>query len=186
MAFTVRVLCLGNELLADDAFGNAVAEQLRLLFPASLDVVETPVSGFALIDYLPNVSCLLVVDTVQTGKAAPGTIHLVREGDIKSVSGCSPHYVGLFETLELARKLLPSVPQEVIILAVEAADCTTLGGAMHPAVQAAVPVALDLVREITQRCAPVHSGREPQPSEAVRVSIEAVVARFGRERFVVI
>ena len=47
----IRILCLGNELLADDAFGLVAAEELRRRFP-QLDVVFTTDSGFHLIDYL--------------------------------------------------------------------------------------------------------------------------------------
>ena len=39
------------------------------------------------------------------------------------------------------------VPETVVVLAVEAADCLTVGGAMHPAVCAAIPVLLEKVRE---------------------------------------
>src|SRR5208283_5509171 len=47
----IRILCLGNELLADDAFGSAVAEELRRRFP-TMDVVFTTDSGFHLLDNL--------------------------------------------------------------------------------------------------------------------------------------
>jgi len=145
----LRILCLGNDLLADDAFGGVVAERLRRQWP-SLDVVETSVTGFDLIDYLQGASRLVVIDSVQTGTSPPGTIYSLRESDIKSLSGPSPHYIGLFETLALARKLQLATPEEVIILAVEVADCTSLGGRMHPAVQGAVSAVLDLVGEIAQ------------------------------------
>ena len=51
----IRILCLGNELLADDAFGLAAAEELRRRFP-QMDVVFTTDSGFHLIDYLTEIS----------------------------------------------------------------------------------------------------------------------------------
>jgi len=35
------------------------------------------------------------------------------------MSGPSPHYVGLLETLQLAKELLLNVPKGVIILAIE-------------------------------------------------------------------
>lgn len=144
----IRVLCLGNNLLADDAFGGAVAEQLRALGPTGAEVVESSAAGFALLDMLLNASYLVVVDTVLTGTAAPGTLRVLREAEVAAVPGGSPHYVGLFEALALGRKLGLPVPEEVVILAVEAADCVTVGGAMHPAVQAALPVAVNLVQEI--------------------------------------
>lgn len=147
MVSTVRALCLGNEILADDAFGKVVGQRLSRDIPG-LEVVESSASGFDLIDYLQNVCCLLVVDTVQTGRAGPGTIHILQDGDVESSAGCSPHYVGLFETLRLARELRLPVAKQVVILAVEAADCTTLGGPMHPAVNEAVPIVVERIYQL--------------------------------------
>jgi hydrogenase maturation protease len=149
MAPVTRVLCLGNDLLADDAFGIEVAELIRTQVP-TVEVVEASVGGFHLLDYLQDVSRLVVVDSIQTGRSAPGTIYVLREDDVVSVPGGSPHYIGLFETLSLARTLQQPVPEEVIILAVEVADCTSMGAPLHPAVKAAVPVAARLVRGIVE------------------------------------
>ena len=61
---------LGNELLADDAFGLVAAEELRRRFP-QMDVVFTTDSGFHLIDYLDGIELLVVVDSIQTGSVPP-------------------------------------------------------------------------------------------------------------------
>ncbi len=135
----VRVLCLGNELLADDAFGIAVAREIRAQFPGQVDLLESNASGLDLLEDVQDVRSLIVVDSVQTLSAPIGALFVVREGDLTSPSGGSPHYIGLFESLRVARELLLPVPEEVVILAVEVADTTTLGGRMHPAVEAAVP-----------------------------------------------
>ena len=159
----MRVLCLGNELLADDAFGFVVADRLISDLPehtvdaspaadatAKIEVVKSSLSGLALIDELTNASCLLVIDSVQTGTAPPGTLHIWREDELKTPAGPSPHYLGIFETLRLARQLALPAPEQVILLAVEAADCITLGGPMHPAVLAAVPKVVEQVKQIAQ------------------------------------
>ena len=145
---STRVLCLGNELLADDALGAVVAEQLRQVLPGTVEVVFTSATGFDLLDEVLGTSRLLVVDTIETGTRPPGTVHLLREEDVQPVPGDSPHYVGLFETLKLGRKLQLDVPQEVIIVAVEPADCLTVGGALSPAVKAAIPLVVNLVRSL--------------------------------------
>ncbi|MBM3792326.1 MAG: hydrogenase maturation protease [Acidobacteria bacterium] len=143
-----RVLCLGNSLLADDAFGFAVAEQLRRDQPG-LDVVESSAAGFDLLDCAVGATRLVVVDTFQTGSAPPGSVHIFRESDVRPAAGCAPHYVGLFEALQLGKALALALPEEVTILAVEPADCLTVGGTMHPAVRAAVGAVADLVRKLT-------------------------------------
>ena len=148
---STRVLCLGNELLADDALGAVVAEQLRQILPGTLEVVFTSAMGFDLLDDVLGASRLLVVDTIETGTKPPGTIHLLREEDVQPVPGESPHYIGLFETLKLGRKLQLDVPKDVIIIAVEPADCLTVGGAMTPAVKEAVPLVVNLVQRLANQ-----------------------------------
>jgi hydrogenase maturation protease len=135
----MRVLCLGNEYLADDSLGSVVAERVRQVAPPGVEVVSTSETGFHLLDYAVNTHYLVVVDTVLTGTAPIGTIFEFRDTELEVVPGGSPHYIGLCEVLALARRLGLPVAEEVVILAVEAADCSTLGGEMHPAVRAVVP-----------------------------------------------
>jgi len=184
MAHQTRVLCLGNELLADDAFGFVAAEELRRRFP-QLDVVSTTDSGFHLIDYLDDIQLLIVVDSIQTGSVSPGSVYVLRSSDIKSPSGPSPHYVGLFETLQLAKELLHNVPKDVIILAVEAADCLTLGGEMHEAVKSAVGLVADLIGEITQDGKARGDNSDKMLGDKLSDAVKAVTASWGSDRVVV-
>ncbi len=140
-----RVLCLGNELLADDAFGKIVADRVRLF---AEDVVFTPESGLYLLEHVVGTDHLLVVDSIVTGTHLPGHLHTFEEDEIACPPGTSPHYVGLFETLRLARSLGLEVPSTIRLLAVEARDCLTVGGPMDPAVADAVPIAVDRIRTI--------------------------------------
>jgi hydrogenase maturation protease len=143
-----RLLCLGNDIMADDAFGYVAAEELRQRMPSDVEVVFTANTGFGLIDHLGQATLLVVVDTVVTGMADPGAVYVLEEGDVSSVQGGSPHYIGLFETLALARKLEMPVPDRLVIVAVEASDNMTLGGEMHPTVRAALPVVVERVEEL--------------------------------------
>jgi hydrogenase maturation protease len=145
--WSVRVLCLGNDLIGDDSVGGIVAAHVRQFAPADVEVVGTPETGFHLLDYVLNTTRVIVVDTVVTGSAPPGTIYEFRDTDLKSVPGVSPHYVGLFEALAVARHLRLPAAEQALILAVEAADCSTIGEAMHPAVVAAIPALIKKVRE---------------------------------------
>ncbi len=133
----IRVLCLGNDLLADDALGPEVAARLRRRRP-DLDINVSSTSGFDLLEDALGARILLVVDVLQSGMRMPGSISLIREHDVLTTPGGSPHYVGLFEALRLGRALQLEVPEEVVIIAVEPFDCTTVGADMHPLVKAAV------------------------------------------------
>jgi hydrogenase maturation protease len=149
VADSVRVLCLGNDLIADDAVGWAVAAELRSRVPG-VDVIEEAATGLYLIDDVIGVDRLVVVDAVATGRAEPGTIHVFDETDIEVVPGTSPHYVGLFETLDLVRALGLVAPDEVVLVGVEIADAATIGGAMTDAVHRTLPRVVELVAEMVR------------------------------------
>jgi len=146
----IRILCLGNDLLADDAFGPAVGEELRRSIPEEVEVITTQAAGFSLLEEVLGATHLLVIDTILTGRNPPGKVFTLRAEEVKVVPGNSPHYVGLFEALELGRRVCLPVPEETVILAVEAADCTTVGGPMHPRVRAAIPAVVRLAQGIVQ------------------------------------
>ncbi len=135
---TTRILCLGNDILTDDALGFLVADYLREFALPEIDIVSSAESGFHLLDYVLDIHTLVVIDTVKTGLAPPGTIYQLHPDEMQVVTGGSPHYIGLSETLTLARCLKLPVANNVHILAVECSDCLTIGGEMHPAVTAAI------------------------------------------------
>jgi hypothetical protein len=105
---------------------------------------------------------------------------------MKTAFGPAPHYVGLFETLQLAKELLLNVPNDVTIMAVEAADCLTLGGKMHDAVKSAVGLVADLVAELVQDFEPVGAHPDEDSGDGLRRAIAVVSARWGSDRLVVI
>ena len=144
-ASDVRVLGLGNEILGDDALGIVVAREAEARFGKLVDVVASSQAGFHVMDELLGVSRLLVVDSIRTGAAKPGTFYVLDEHAIRPAPGFSSHSLGIFEVLAVARRLGLPVPAECVILAVEAADCTTVGGSMHPDVAAAIPVVLEWI-----------------------------------------
>lgn len=143
-----RLLGLGNELLADDAFGILVAREVERLIPRQIEVVCSSASGLNLMDDLLGASHLVVVDTIVTGTAIPGTIHVLREDQIGMASCVAPHFLGLAEVLAVGRRLHLDVPRSAIFIAVEAADCATIGGEMHPDVTSAIDGAVNLVRHL--------------------------------------
>jgi hydrogenase maturation protease len=165
----VRVLALGNELISDDALGIVAAHELcsrlaeagtEVPMPAAFDpaatmrafdfegvgrveIVETALTGMYLLEAVVGARRLIVIDTIVTCIVAPGTVLELREGDLAGPRGGSPHYIGLLETLEMARALGLTVPTEVLIMCVEAGDYMTVGGAMTAPVESAVPAVVD-------------------------------------------
>jgi hydrogenase maturation protease len=141
----VRLLGLGNEILADDAFGILAAREVARRFQGEIDVVQSSSAGYDLMDHLLGARRLLVVDTIVTGRARPGAISVFTADRVQPAAGGSPHFLGLFEVLAVGRKLHLDVPKEIIVIAVEASDCITVGGPIHPDVQSAIPEVVELV-----------------------------------------
>jgi hydrogenase maturation protease len=141
----VRLLGLGNEILADDAFGILAAREVARRFPGQIEVVYSSAAGYDLMDQLLGARRVLVVDTIVTGRAKPGTISVFTADRVQPGPGGSPHFLGLFEVLAVGRKLHLDVPKEIIVIAVEASDCITVGGPIHPDVQSAIPEVVELV-----------------------------------------
>jgi hydrogenase maturation protease len=147
---SVRLLGLGNEILADDAVGILAAREVKRRFGAAIQVVESSETGFNLLDHLLGVARLLIVDAIVTGSSEPGTIHYFGEQSIEPMAAPSPHFVGVFEVLAAARRLGLAAPAHVRVVAVEASDCFTVGGDMHPAVRASIPVVSEYARWLLQ------------------------------------
>lgn len=148
---SIRVLGLGNDLLADDGVGLVAAAALGRRFSGRVETVCSSTSGFDLLDDLLGASRLLVIDTLATGGSPPGTLFEAGEDEVGASPGGSPHYVGLFEALRLGRALGLEVPSEVVILAVEPADVLTVGGPMSDEVASAIEPLLDRAGAIVSR-----------------------------------
>lgn len=135
------ILCLGNEILADDAFGHHVANELQACtdLPGSVDVTFAPVAGFHLLDLLVGRERVLIVDTLSCDEY-PGRMHSFPMGsDAPSFNLTTSHQASLPTVLTLGKNLGMRFPNQIEVVAVEAHDLFTIGAPLSPAVAAAVP-----------------------------------------------
>jgi hydrogenase maturation protease len=95
--------------------------------------------GLALLDFITGYRTVVIVDSIQTGKAPPGSLHELDAPSLSQLTGRTPHFVGVSETLALGRQLDLAMPEQVKIFAIEVEDPFTLGTAMTPALQLALP-----------------------------------------------
>ncbi|HKK21056.1 MAG TPA: hydrogenase maturation protease [candidate division Zixibacteria bacterium] len=146
------ILCLGNDVLSDDAFGFRVGEMLRRRDADRLADIETAaVAGFALMDLLQGRRSVLIVDTVVTGKVQPGELHFYPRGYwTPSRALVSSHQISLPTALKFGEILGQRMPEIIDILAVEASDVQTLSEEMTAAVKAAVADAVLMVEQWIQ------------------------------------
>ena len=147
------ILGLGNDILTDDAIGLFVARAVRqrLADEPGIDVRESMEMGLTLLDEVVGYPALILIDSIQTGRAPPGHIHRCSLDEFRGFGATTPHFLGLADTFALARVLGLGVPEAVRVFAIEAEDVLTLGTELTPAVADAVPSAVDLVVEHARR-----------------------------------
>ena len=146
---------MGNDILTDDAIGLRVIRQLQPLLAEhpNLEVRETTEMGLALLDFLTGYSAVFIVDSIQTGRAAPGTVHELDAAALQQLTGRTPHFLGVSETLALGRQLGLAMPKQVKIFAVEVQDPFTLSTDMTPALESALPAIVDRIADAARRLA---------------------------------
>jgi len=157
------VLCLGNEIISDDGFGPEIARQLSLRndIIEQAEVIFAPIAGFHLIDLLAGREKVLIVDTIRTGKAAPGTLYSFPAGELTPSNNLTTsHQISLPTALELGRQFGADMPGLVSVIAVEAEDTETLSEELSPSVRAAVDKALDLIKVWISQNEAEESGHE--------------------------
>lgn len=148
---TTLVLGLGNPILTDDSVGLRVAALLKseLAGRPDLAVEEDCWGGLRLMERLVGFARAVVIDAIQSG-APPGTIHRLTPHQLPTQHSASAHDVNLPTALAFGRKMGLVLPPDdrLVLVAVEAADILTFGETCTPEVEAAIPHAVEMVREV--------------------------------------
>ena len=143
------VLGLGNPILTDDGVGIHVTRAvLAHGLPEGVDCAEASVGGLRLLDAIAGYDRVVMVDAIQTQGGRPGQIYRLHAGDLRqSLHSGSTHDLSLSGALALGRGLGMALPEDeaITILAVEAEDVLTFGETCTPAVEAALPRAVEAV-----------------------------------------
>jgi hydrogenase maturation protease len=152
------ILGLGNPLLRDDSIGLRVVQELRRTLDASreLELGEDFWGGLRLMERMIGFDRVIIIDAIRSG-SPPGTIHLLKPGDIPTQRSASAHDVNLPTALEFGRRAGAMLPPEdqIFLIAVEADDVLTFDESLTPAVQRALPHAVEAV------CTALGREREP-------------------------
>jgi len=133
------LLALGNPLMGDDGVALLAARALRPRYREKIDICESPVAGFALLDLLASYRRALIIDAARTGSVPPGTISEFTPSDFSPDASTSPHYAGLPEVLALGRTLDIALPGEIRILGMEIDEMDRLHEGLGPVAAGALP-----------------------------------------------
>ena len=144
------VIGLGNPLVTDDSVGLRVAAELktRLADRPDVEVDEDFWGGLRLMERMAGYERAIVIDAIVTG-AEPGTIHHLTPDAIPTQRSASAHDVNLSTALEFGRQAGLSLPENenILLIGIEVENVLDFGETCTPAVQAAVPHA---VQEVLQ------------------------------------
>ena len=140
------VLGLGNDLLGDDAVGLMAARLLSSTVSPHADVLQSNLSGIALLDLFEGRDQVIILDAMQSGCYPPGSVVELTAEDFRSFPCPSPHFTGLPELISIAEELDMRFPRQVHILAVEIREACTIGGSMSKEVADAIPEIVNCVQ----------------------------------------
>jgi len=154
------VIGVGNTTLRDDGVGVLVAREIasRLDGGADAAVIDLGAGGLRLMEAMAGYDRAIVLDALMTGVVAPGTTVELQLEDLVAARnlGCV-HDMNLPVALEWGRAVGISLPVEIRLFGVEAADVTTYGETLTRRVAAAVP-------ELAARVLSLISGAPQQES----------------------
>jgi hydrogenase maturation protease len=142
------ILCVGNELIADDAVGFEVFSRLD---PGRIRLEYCGVGGIDMLPLLEGETDLIVVDAVQFGAEA-GTVHVIPWHDLPAGSSAiSAHGLGLRETMEIGMTLYPdNMPERVTLVGIEGRCFNRTRDFMTQEVESAISRAVSIVRNLVQ------------------------------------
>ena len=141
------ILGLGNPILSDDGVGVRVAEELKNRIDRhEVTVAEASIGGLGLLDLLDGYDRAIIIDAIQTAGGEAGRIYQLRLDALEITRHVtSPHDVNFATALALGNKLGLSLPQHIVIFAIEAADVITFGEECTPEVKRAIPICVKRV-----------------------------------------
>lgn len=150
---------LGNPILGDDGIGWRVAENVSEELSARnglaphITVDCFALGGLSLMEQLIGYEKAIVIDAVQTRDGQVGQVYRLSLDDLPDFSTghtTAAHDTSLSTALRLGRTMGVDLPQEVLVVGVEARQVYDFSEELSPAVAAAVPEAVRAVLELLQ------------------------------------
>ena len=161
------VLGLGNPILGDDGVGWRVVEAAQEAWQRTVDerqktndetassFVLRPSSaiefdfvslgGLALMERLVGCDRAILVDAIQTRDGVPGAIYRLTLDDLPTVHADAVHDASLKAALAVGQQLGATLPQEIVVIGIEAINLWDFSESLSPQVAASVPRAAEMV-----------------------------------------
>lgn len=145
----ILVLGVGNLLLKDEGVGIHVIRTLeKEELPPNVSLMDGGTGGLHLISWIQDYNRIIMVDATLDHNP-PGTIRLIRPRYATDFPPLmSAHEIGLRDMIE-AMILTEKLP-DIQLIVVSAEDISEVGMELTPAVEAAVPEVVEMVKQIIQ------------------------------------
>ncbi len=178
------VLGIGNLLWADEGFGVRAVAALNegWKFPDSVTLMDGGTQGLYLLPYVQTARRILVFDAIDYG-LEPGTLQVVRDGDIPSYLGVgkmSLHQSSFQEVLSLAQ-LSGQSPERAVLVGVQPKALKDFGGGLTQIVRSRIPDALEIGLQVLAGWGVAGTPRAPGEAEPI-VDPSLAVERYEGER----
>ena len=144
------VIGVGNLLRTDDGVGIHLINKLSKT-DTEIDTFDAAMGSIEILEAMKGYERVIIVDSIDTG-VEPGTIYRVNlaSGEKPPVITHS-HGTDIHTILELGRQLYgDGMPKDIILIAIEAEDTTTINDKLTKRVQEAMDEVLQKILEHAQ------------------------------------
>ena len=147
------VVGLGNPILTDDGVGVKVAYEVDKALSNTpqpdITVTEASVGGLRLMELMVGYDRAIIIDAITTRNGEPGRVHRLTLEDLEAISptqhSASAHDTTLVTALNAGNMMGLTLPNEIVIYAVEVNNVIDFSEESTPAVTKSIPMVTRLV-----------------------------------------
>jgi hydrogenase maturation protease len=152
------VIGLGNPILGDDGVGWKVAEEVMRLCPTTplhspVQVECLALGGLSLMEHLIGADRAIIIDAVTLEGFEEGQVVVFSLEDLPDRSAghiTAAHDTSLPTALEVGRSMGAHLPQEVIVVGIQAYNLFEFSEELSPPIARAVPEAAQAVIQLLE------------------------------------
>jgi len=144
------IVGLGNPILGDDGIGWRVASAVQSLDPP-VEIDYLALGGLSLMERLVGYERVVIIDAIQTSNGSIGQVYTFPLDSLPDRSAghtTAAHDTSLQTALQLGQAMGADLPDEILVVAVEAEQVFDFSEELSPAVEAAIPEATKAVMDL--------------------------------------
>jgi len=147
------ILGMGNPILGDDGVGWKIATELQQKekIPSDVTIECMSIGGISLMEALIGYDQAIIIDSIVTHQVPVGTVNKSKLQDLPNhTSGhmSSAHDTSLQDALFMGRSLGAHLPDEIMVVTVEAQKVYEFSETLTAPVAAAIPKAMNIITQL--------------------------------------